>query len=124
MQQLRYKRPLNAGKMNKQIILEYKTAETKDEEGNTLPSEWEEFTKVWAEPKTPFGSGFRSEIFQGNAEFVIKLINFTIRYREGVNSAMRVRYGGRLYEIKSVIDIDEQHKEICLICEERSNWQN
>ncbi|GAB6614062.1 MULTISPECIES: phage head closure protein [Bacillus] len=124
MQPFRYKRPLNAARLNKRIILEYKTSETKDGEGNTLPAEWKEFAAVWADPKTPFGSGFKSEIFQGNAEFVIKLINFTIRYQEGVNSAMRVRYDGKLYEIKSVIDIDEQHKEMCLICEERSNWQN
>lgn len=124
MQPFKYKRPLNAAKLNKRIILERKIAETKDEEANVRPSKWIEFVKVWAEPKTPFGTGFRSEIFQGNAEFVIKLINFTIRYREGINSAMRLRYDGKLYEIKSVIDIDEQHKEMCLICEERSNWQN
>ncbi|HDW3057942.1 TPA: phage head closure protein [Bacillus cereus] len=124
MQPFKYKRPLNAAKLNKCIILERKISETKDDEGNVHLSKWLEFVKVWAEPKTPFGTGFRSEIFQGNAEFVIKLINFTIRYREGINSAMRVRYGGKLYEIKSVIDIDEQHKEMCLICEERSNWQN
>ncbi|EOP95750.1 phage head closure protein [Bacillus cereus] len=123
MQPLRYKKPLNAAKLNKRITLEHK-AEMKDEEGNALPSGWKEFAKVWAEPKTPFGTGFRSEIFQGNAEFVIKLINFTIRYREGIHSAMRVRYDEKLYEIKSVIDIDEQHKEMCLICEERLNWQN
>lgn len=124
MQPFKYKRPLNAAKLNKCIILERKISETKDEEGNVHPSKWLEFVKVWAEPKTTFGTGFRSEIFQGNAEFVIKLINFTIRYREDINSAMRVRYDGKLYEIKSVIDIDEQHKEMCLICEERSNWQN
>ncbi|MBW3491135.1 phage head closure protein [Bacillus sp. FDAARGOS_1420] len=123
MQPFKYKRPLNAAKLNKRIILEHKT-ERKDEEGNVRPSKWLEFVKVWAEPKTPFGTGFRSEIFQGNAEFVIKLINFTIRYREGIHSAMRVRYDEKLYEIKSVIDIDEQHKEMCLICEERLNWQN
>ncbi|MDR5044283.1 head-tail adaptor protein, partial [Bacillus thuringiensis] len=102
MQPFKYKRPLNAAKLNKCIILERKISETKDEEGNVHPSKWLEFVKVWAEPKTPFGTGFRSEIFQGNAEFVIKLINFTIRYREGINSAMRVRYDGKLYEIKSV----------------------
>lgn len=122
MQPFKYKRPINSAKMNKKIVIEQKVSSTKDEEGNVIPAEWREFTTVWAEPKTPFGSGFRSEIFQGNAEFVIKLINFTIRYREGITSAMRVRYNNRLYEIKSAIDIDEQHKEICLICEERSKW--
>ncbi|MFD0768868.1 phage head closure protein [Bacillus sp. CGMCC 1.60114] len=114
---------MTLAKWNKRIVIEHKTSETKDEEANTIPAEWKEFATVWAKPQTPFGSGFRSETFQGNAEFVIKLINFTIRYREGITSAMRVRYKGRLFEIKSAIDIDEQHKEICLICEERSNWQ-
>ncbi|WP_459503077.1 phage head closure protein [Bacillus sp. C1] len=115
---------MNPSKLNKRIVIEYKMSEEKDEEGNVIPSEWKEFATVWAKAATPFGSGFNSEVFKGNAEFVIKLINFTIRYREGINSAMRVRYDDKLHEIKSSIDIDEQHKEICLICEERSNWQN
>ncbi|WP_242302067.1 phage head closure protein [Bacillus cereus group sp. BfR-BA-01423] len=124
MQRFKYKRPLNSADLNKRIVIEHKTSETKDEEGNVVPAEWNEFAKPWAKPETPFGSGFRSEVFQGNAEFVIKLINFKIRYQEGINSAMRVRYQNKLFEIKSAIDVDEQHKEICLICEERSNWQN
>ncbi|MDZ5609746.1 phage head closure protein [Bacillus pseudomycoides] len=114
---------MNPAKFNKRIVIEKLTG-TKDEEGNSIPAEWKEFVSVWAKAETPFGSGFNSEIFKGNAEFVIKLINFTIRYKEGITSAMRVRYQNRLFEIKSAIDIDEKHKEICLICEERSNWQN
>ncbi|WP_144499253.1 phage head closure protein [Bacillus sp. FDAARGOS_235] len=115
---------MNPGKRDKRIFIEHKIAERKDEEGNTIPAGWEVFSKAWAKADTPVGSGFNSEVFKGNAEFVIKLINFTIPYRKGVHSDMRVQYRGKLFEIKSVIDIDEKHKDMCLICEERSGWQN
>ncbi|MCT6909189.1 MULTISPECIES: phage head closure protein [Bacillus] len=114
---------MNPGKRDKRIVIEHKT-ERKDEEGNALPAGWVVFSKAWAKAETPGGSGFNSEIFKGNAEFVIKLINFTIPYRKGVHSDMRVRYRGKLFEIKSAIDIDEKHIDLCLICEERSNWQS
>ncbi|WP_235634794.1 phage head closure protein [Bacillus mycoides] len=48
---------------------------------------------------------------------------FFIRFRRGIDSKMRVLYEGRLFEIKAVVDVDEQHKETCLVCEERSIWQ-
>ncbi|MDG1579320.1 phage head closure protein, partial [Bacillus cereus] len=49
--------------------------------------------------------------------------NFFMRFRKGIDSKMRVLYDDRLFEIKAVVDVDEQHQETCLVCEERSIWQ-
>ena len=46
-----------------------------------------------------------------------------MRFRKGIDAKMRVLYDRRLFEVRAVVDVDEQHKEICLVCEERSIWQ-
>lgn len=114
---------MNPAKYNRRIVIEQKTS-TKDEEGNSIPTVWKELSNSWARVKTPFGKGFNYEMVAGNAEQAVRTINFFIRFRKGLDSKMRVRYQGRLFEIKAVVDVDEQHKEICLVCEERSNWQD
>ena len=49
----------------------------------------------------------------------IRLARVTIRYREGIKSKMRVAIGSRILEIVSVIDVDERHRQLDLLCEER-----
>ena len=38
-----------------------------------------------------------------------------MRFRKGIDSKMRVLYDDRLFEIKAVVDVDEQHQETCLV---------
>lgn len=42
----------------------------------------------------------------------------SIRYRAGLVPQHRVRYGTRIFEIRSVIDIDERHQWLALACDE------
>ncbi len=42
-----------------------------------------------------------------------------IRYRTGLTSKMRVLYGSRELYIESIIDVEERHREMHLMCEER-----
>ncbi len=44
-----------------------------------------------------------------------------IRYRSGLRPDMRIVYGTRYFDIKSVINIDERNEELELICIERVN---
>lgn len=41
-----------------------------------------------------------------------------IRYREGVTPDMRVKFGDRVLEIESVVDVDERGRELVLLCKE------
>ena len=43
---------------------------------------------------------------------------FTIRHREGVTGATRLLYDGRTFDIKSVVDTEERHRELILLAEE------
>lgn len=44
-----------------------------------------------------------------------------IRYRSGITNKHRVEYKGRVYNILAVIDKQERHKELELMCEEEFN---
>lgn len=43
-----------------------------------------------------------------------------IRYLDGVAASMRVIFDGRRLEIEAVIDFEERHQEMLLMCVERS----
>lgn len=42
-----------------------------------------------------------------------------ILYRSDVTADQRVRYGSRTFDIQSVIDVDERHRLLEIICQER-----
>ncbi len=42
-----------------------------------------------------------------------------LRYRAGVQPAMRFRQGARVFHIVSVIDVDERHRWLKCLCEKR-----
>lgn len=42
----------------------------------------------------------------------------TIRYRAGITPDMRVKYGARILRIDAVIDPEERHRELILMCSE------
>ena len=41
-----------------------------------------------------------------------------IRYRAGVTSKMRVKFGSRVLNIRAVLNIEERNRELHLMCEE------
>jgi len=43
-----------------------------------------------------------------------------IRYLSGLNSAMRVNFGGRILEIVSIVNPEERNRHLDLMCEEVS----
>lgn len=52
---------------------------------------------------------------QVNAEITHSI---KIRYRTGIKPAMQVKFGVRYFDIKSVIDIKEERREMYLMCVE------
>lgn len=43
---------------------------------------------------------------------------FTIRYRPGTVSSKTLIYGGRTFDVRSVVDTDEAHEELVLLADE------
>lgn len=43
---------------------------------------------------------------------------FTMRYRTGMSAALTLLYGSRVFNIKSVVDPEEKHRELIILADE------
>jgi len=75
---------------------------------------WQDIATVWASIEPLRGREY-FDSQQINAEVTTRI---RIRYRPGIKPKMRVVYGERIFDIQSVIDVEERHKEIHLMCKE------
>lgn len=78
------------------------------------PENWQVVANPWAEVR---------ELSVVEAEKAKQMkaaatVAIAIRFREGVNENMRVRFRGRVMEIRSVLDSDSSQRELILLCGE------
>ena len=78
---------------------------------------WVLFLSVWASIEPLRGR----EYFQSKTENAEITAKIKMRYTPGITPAMRAVYKGRVFSITSVIDINERHREIHLMCQEAVN---
>uniref|UniRef100_A0A6M3JUE2 Putative head-tail joining protein n=1 Tax=viral metagenome TaxID=1070528 RepID=A0A6M3JUE2_9ZZZZ len=101
---------MNTGKLNKRITIQAFTA-TQDEYGGQVQT-WTDVCGKWA----------RVEPLNGREYFASQLLvnkidtRFTIRYREGLKTNMRVVYNSEDYNIQSIINMEEKNREMQLMC--------
>lgn len=103
---------MNIGELDKRIKIEQAT-ETRSGTGAVIKS-WATFLTAWAGIDPPKGREFFAA-GQIQAEVTVRV---RIRYRAGVTPQMRVLFGTRVFDINSVIDPDEAHVELILMCTE------
>lgn len=106
-------RMIKAGKYNKLITLQQRDYKREKARGENNPI-WRTVTTVRASVEPVQGR----EYFSGAFQMGENVTRIRIRYREGVTNKMRVKYGKRLFDVESVIDSFEQHRELQLICKE------
>lgn len=85
-----------------------------DEYGQPL-DEWPELRRIWAAIE-PLRGQDRYAAKQENAEVSTRI---RIRYSEGIDRTMRVKYGGHVFEILYIIHPEFGKKELQLMCKER-----
>lgn len=76
---------------------------------------------TWTDVATPFADiepalGTSQESAEAQTSSITHLL--TIRFRPSVTARMRVVYGARIFEIVSVIDVEERHFWLQLQCSE------
>ena len=105
-----------AERLNKRIIIKHQPT-TQDSYGAPITDVllWETFATVWASMEPINGKEFFAAE-QVNAQVSTRI---RIRYLSGVKAAMVALYGTRIYNIVAVVDYQEQHKEMQLMCEEQ-----
>lgn len=104
---------MKAGERRHYIIIE-QVSESADAR-NEMTQTWSEYANAWAEIKPVRGR----EYFQAHAENVAADTRIILPYIAGITSKMRVRFGSRIYDIETVINIDERNRELNLMCVER-----
>lgn len=94
-----YKQPYN---LRAKIQIQKKV----DSEGPFLPlDEYEDYIKIWAEPRFLKGRNF----YAARASNIKTDVEFIIRYREDIDETMRVVYKGKNYEIEGITPLDNQN---------------
>ena len=58
------------------------------------------------------------EFFAAQKENAETTVRITIRYRSGISPDMRIKYGDKIYEINAIIDVEERHNELQIMCQE------
>jgi len=103
---------LIAGRLNKQITIQQVT-ETKNSFGEVSEA-WSTYNTVWAEIKPISGKEyFNAESVQSEVTHKIKT-----RYLSGITTKMRISYDSRVFDIETVINIDERSRYIEMMCTE------
>lgn len=104
---------MRAGNLCNRVIIQ-QTTESRDSSTGSVINTWGTFATVWAAVEPISGREYFSSQ-QVNSEITARI---RIRYLPGVTSKMRISYDSRLFDIQSVIDIDEQHRELHFMCKE------
>lgn len=103
---------MRAGQLRHRVTIQQFT-QTQNEYGEIVEG-WTTFATVWAAVEPLRGREFW-DAQQLNAEVTARI---RLRYLSGVGPTMRVVYDGRTFEVDSVIDVDERHRELQLMCKE------
>jgi SPP1 family predicted phage head-tail adaptor len=103
---------VNAGRMRQKITIQRITYQEDELEQNKQG--WEDFKTVHAEVRELRGSEYW-EAKKLRPKSTYKII---IRYLKGISEEMRIKYGGRIFNIKDINDVYERHEYMELQCEE------
>lgn len=101
---------MNAGQLRHRVVIESRTG-TQDSVGQPI-DDWSVFAELWAAVEPLTGR----ELFsaqQVNAETTTRV---RMRYREGLDTSMRIVHHGINYNILNIIDPEMRHIELQLLC--------
>ena len=77
-------------------------------------SQWEDVATLWAAIDPVSGKEFyAAQQSQSTVSHKVRC-----RYQSGLTTAMRIKYGRRLFKILSIIDWEERHESLLIMCQE------
>lgn len=103
---------MKIGKLRHRVILQRK--EITEDELKQQSETWVDFAYIWAAIQPLSGR----EYFSARQETAQVTTRITIRYLKGVTPDMRVLFNEKVYEILSVINLDERNISLVLMCKE------
>lgn len=106
---------MRSGELRKRVTVQQRST-TQDAYGQPLTT-WSDVCTVWAAIEPMSGR----ELLAAAAVRSESTHTVLMRYRPGIVPAMRINYGGRIFNIASVLDENERHRQLTLICSEGLN---
>ncbi|MFP1683342.1 phage head closure protein [Alloalcanivorax sp. C16-1] len=106
---------MRAGRLNKRVRFEAPASVTADKHGGQVIT-WEPLATQWAAVEPLNGR----EFFQAQGENSSVEVRIRVRYTQALAALApncRAIYRGTAYNIVSVIDPQEQHSELTIMCE-------
>jgi SPP1 family predicted phage head-tail adaptor len=103
---------VEAGRLRHRITFQEAT-ETYNDVGEPVTT-WANVKTVWAEVKPIKGQEYWASQ-QVNAEVTHRV---TVRYMDGLDSLMRIKFGDRYFSIEPPINPDERDIELQMLCKE------
>ena len=104
-----------AGKLNRRITIQSPSTTT-DAFGSPVAT-WTYVVTTWASIAAPTSK----EVYALGAGFTAQITHkIVIRYREGITSAMRIKYRSRIFQVQAVSDPNEDRVRLVLMCLERN----
>ena len=99
-------------KLRHRVTIQEKAAVT-DSFGAEI-NDWMDVCTVWASVEPLKGR----EFFVAQKENAETTVQIFIRYRSGISADMRILYCDRVFGINAIIDVEERHIELQLMCRE------
>ena len=96
---------MSASDMDRLITIQ-QPQQSQDDYGEPVTTGWIDFAKPWAQVIPVSGR----EYFDAAAARAEKLTRFRIWWRSGVTEAMRIVYDGRIYDVRSIIEIGRRER--------------
>jgi SPP1 family predicted phage head-tail adaptor len=103
---------INAGELNKKITIEYQSKTLNDCGFEAIT--WTVLASVWSKI-TPLSGREFFAAQQAQSEASVKILT---RYRSGIDTTMRFKFGNKYYYILSIQNVDEANKELVFLCKE------
>ena len=111
---------INIGKLNKQIIIQYKNVTRSSYGDETIT--WTTEDTVWASVQPLTLRQRESFVVQQNRAEVTHEIH--MRYRRNLTPEKRMKYGDRIFDIDSIINVNERDEELLIYATEHIRSRN
>jgi SPP1 family predicted phage head-tail adaptor len=102
---------MRAGRLNRRITIQVNSSSTTNGYGEKI-KQWTDLFTVWADKRDLSAK----ELFTAGQIYPEVATAFILRYSSSVNAMNRVSYGGKIYNIRSVIDPRDEQRELQLLC--------
>jgi len=107
-----------ASRLQHRVVIEQ--PDLAEQGGGQYAVSWSAFATVWADIEPFFSRSVNAERLQEEQLNTPVSHKVTIRYLMGVNEAMRMVYGSRVFNIRSVVYVRENNEILELLVQENA----